>query len=174
MHQNRQREDEGKRRRVKTENSASSQGRSANLHSVPSASPRDDPSSMFSRQYTRQRSVSPPPSFTYSYPAPDPPIHAPYPQHAPFISLPAPYSDYQSQPLYLPPLPVTLPSMSSYDGVTSKAGGNAYSEDDFASQFYSASMNGIEVPTSSQSYADSNSYVNNPELHRSEYSFHFS
>jgi len=175
VHQNRQREDEGKRRRVKTENSAPNQGRSPNLHSVPSSSPRDDPSSMFSRQYTRQRSVSPPPSFTYSYPAPDPPIHAPYPQHAPFISLPAPYSDYQGQPLYLPPLPVTLPSMSSYDNVASKPG-NPYTEDDFASHFsmnYSASMNGIEVPTS-QSYADSNSYVNNPELHRSEYSFQFS
>lgn len=156
---------------------ASSQARSPNLHSVPSSSPRDDPSSMFSRQYTRQRSVSPPPSFTYSYPAPDPPIHAPYPQHAPFISLPAPYSDYQSQSLYLPPLPVTHPGMSAHDSVTSKAGGNPYSEDDFASQFsmsYSSSMNGIEVPSSSQSYADSNSYVNNPELHRSEYSFHFS
>ncbi|MCJ1243662.1 hypothetical protein MMC30_000859 [Trapelia coarctata] len=175
VHQNRPREDEGKRRRVKTESSASNQGRSPNLHSVLSSSSRDDPSSMFSRQYTRQRSVSPPPSFTYSYPAPDPPIHAPYPQHAPFISLPAPYSDYQNQPLYLPPLPVTLPSMPSYDSVTSKSG-NPYSEDDFASHFnmnYSASMANIEVPTS-QSYADSNSYVNNPELHRSEYSFQLS
>ena len=65
--------------------------------------------------------------------------------------------------------------MSSYDGVTSKSG-NPYSEDDFASHFnmnYSASMNGIEVPTGT-SYTDSNSYVNNPELHRSEYSFQFS
>ncbi|MCJ1407010.1 hypothetical protein MMC19_001080 [Ptychographa xylographoides] len=130
---------------------------------------RDDQSGMFSRQYTRQLSASPPPSFTYSYPMPEPPpLHAPYPQHASFHSLPAPYADYPTQSLYLPPLPVTLPSMSSYDPVTIKSE-NPFSEDEMISHFnmsYS-SMAGLEVPTT-QSYSDSNAYVNNPE-----YSFLF-
>ena len=106
---------------------------------------------------------------------PEPPlIHAPYPQHASFHSLPAPYGDYQNQPVYLPPLPVTLPSMSSYDAVSSKAG-TPFTDDEMISHFnmsYS-SMAGIEVPTT-QSYADSNAYVNHPASHRrSEYSFQF-
>lgn len=124
---------------------------------------------MFSRQYTQQLSASPPPAFTYSYPIPEPPpIHAPYPQHAPFHSLPARYVDYPSQGMYLPRLPVTLPSMSSYDGNPIKSE-NQYAEEDMISQFnmsYS-SMGGMEVPTT-QSYADSNAYVNHPE-----YSFQF-
>ena len=52
-------------------------------------------------------------------------------------------------------MPVTLPSMSSYDAVSSKAG-TPFTEDDMISHFnmsYS-SMAGIEVPTT-HSYADS-------------------
>ena len=148
--------------------SASGPIRNSSNHSTSSSSAREDPSSMFSRQYTRQLSASPPPAFTYSYPMPEPPpIHAPYPQHAPFHSLPAPYSDYQSQSLYLPPLPVTLPSMPSYDNPIKSE--TQFTEDDMISHFnmsYS-SMGGMEVPTT-QSYADSNAYVNHPE-----YSFQF-
>ncbi|MCJ1383228.1 hypothetical protein MMC17_006866 [Xylographa soralifera] len=170
----RPREDEAARKRkLKAQQqqptSASGPNRSASNHSTPSSSAREDPSSMFSRQYTRQLSASPPPAFTYSsYPMPEPPpIHAPYPQHAPFHSLPAPYSDYQSQSLYLPPLPVTLPSMSSYDNPVKSE--SQFTEDDMINHFnmsYS-SMGGMEVPTT-QSYADSNAYVNHPE-----YSFRF-
>ncbi|MCJ1439271.1 hypothetical protein MMC27_008663 [Xylographa pallens] len=174
VNQIRPREDEAARkRRMKAlqqqqQTSASGPIRSSSNHSTPSSSAREDPSSMFSRQYTRQLSASPPPAFTYSYPMPEPPpIHAPYPQHAPFHSLPAPYSDYQSQSLYLPPLPVTLPSMSSYDNPIKSE--TQFTEDDMISHFnmsYS-SMGGMEVPTT-QSYADSNAYVNHPE-----YSFQF-
>lgn len=136
---------------------------------TPSFSPRDDGSSMFARQYTRQLSASPPPSFTYSqYPASDPPpIHAPYPQHAPFHTLPAPYPDFPSQPLYLPPLPLTRPG---YDSAPTKAEGN-FNEDEMINHFgmsYPTSMGGIEVPTT-QSYAGPNAYVNSPE-----YIFHLS
>ncbi|MCJ1394143.1 hypothetical protein MMC18_007021 [Xylographa bjoerkii] len=176
--QNRPREDEAARkRRMKTQQQTSASGpnRSPSMYSTASSSTarssstvREDPSSMFSRQYTRQLSASPPPTFTYSYPMPEPPpIHAPYPQHAPFHSLPAPYSDYQSQSLYLPPLPVTLPSMSSYDNPIKSE--NQFTEDDMISHFHMSysSMGGMEVPTT-QSYADSNAYVNHPE-----YSFQF-
>ncbi|MCJ1287787.1 hypothetical protein MMC26_007139 [Xylographa opegraphella] len=149
--------------------SASGAIRHPSNHSMPSGSAREDPSGMFSRQYTRQLSASPPPTFTYSYPMPEPPpIHAPYPQHAPFHSLPAPYADYQNQSLYLPPLPVTLPSVSSYDNSPIKSE-SQFTEDDMTSHFnmsYSP-MGGMEVPTT-QSYADSNAYVNHPE-----YSFRF-
>ena len=142
--------------------------RSPSLYSPPSST-RDDPPSMFSRQYTRQLSASPPPALTYSYPMPEPPpVHAAYPQHAPFHSLPAPYSDYQTQPLYLPPLPVTLPSISSYDTSPIKSE-NSYIEDDMISHFnmtYS-SMSSLDVPTT-QAYSDPNAYVNHPE-----YSFQF-
>ena len=132
---------------------------------TPSFSVREDQSSMFSRQYTRQLSASPPPAFTYSqFPVTEPPpIQAPYPQHAPFHTLPAPYPDFQSQPLYLPPLPMTRPNGNSYDGAPVKPESN-FNDDEMISHFnmsYS-SISGIEVPTT-QSYADSNAYVNNPE-----------
>ena len=124
---------------------------------------------MFSRQYTRQLSASPPPSFTYSqYPGSEaPPIHAPYPQHAPYHTLPAPYPDFPNQSLYLPPLPLTRPS---YDNAPVKPEGH-FNDDEMISHFnmsYPTSMGGIEVPTT-QSYTDPNAYVNSPE-----YSFQFS
>ena len=178
VNQIRPREDEAARkRRMKAQQqqhqqqqtSASGPMRNSSNHSTPSSSAREDASSMFSRQYTRQLSASPPPAFTYSsYPMPEPPpIHAPYPQHAPFHSLPAPYTDYQNQSLYLPPLPVTLPSMASYESPIKAE--TQFSEDDMISHFNMsyASMGGMEVPTT-QSYADSNAYVNHPE-----YSFRF-
>ena len=136
---------------------------------TPSFTPRDDGSGMFSHQYTRQLSASPPPSFTYSqYPGSEaPPIQAPYPQHAPFHTLPAPYPDFPSQqPLYLPPLPLTRPG---YENAPVKS---EYSNnEDMINHFnlsYPTSMGGIEVPTT-QSYTDPNAYVNSPE-----YSFQFS
>ena len=119
---------------------------------------------MFSHQYTRQLSTSPPPSFTYSqYPGSEaPPLHAPYPQHAPYNTLPAPYPDFPSQPLYLPPLPLTRPS---YENGPVKPEGS-YHGDEMISHFnmsYPTSMGGIEVPTTSQSYTDPNAHVNSPE-----------
>ena len=161
--------DPAKKKKSKVEGTVPDLNRSPNVRYSQASSTRDDQSGMFSRQYTRQLSASPPPAFTYSYPMPEPPpIHAPYPQHAPFHSLPAPYPDYPGQSFYLPPLPVTLPSMPSYDNITSKNDG-VFAEDDMLSQFnmsYS-SMAGIEAPTT-QSYSDSTAYVNHPE-----YSYRF-
>ena len=127
---------------------------------------------MFSRQYTRHLSTSPTPHFTYSqYPGTEPPpIHAPYPQHAPFHTLPAPYPDFPNQPLYLPPLPLTRPSLNSYDSAPIKTEGH-FEDDGMISHFnmsYPSSMGAVEAPTT-QSYTDPNAYVNSPE-----YSFQLS
>ena len=117
---------------------------------------------MFARQHTRQLSTSPP-AFTYGYSGPEQhSMHPSYPQHAAYHNLPTPYSDHSSQPLYLPPLPVSLPSMSLYDGSSVKHE-SSYA-DEMLNQYnmgYSAVGN-MDVPTS-QSYSDSNAYVNNPE-----------
>jgi hypothetical protein len=129
--------------------------------------PREDQSTMFSKQYTRQLSASPPPAFTYSSfattDAPQP-VHAPYPQHAPFHTLPAPYPDFHNQPVFLPPLPLSRPSYGSYDSIPPKP--EHYGEDEMINHFnmsYS-SVSGIEVPTT-QSYTD-NAYVKPPPEYR--------
>ena len=50
--------------------------------------------------YSRELSISPPPSYSYPYSLPEPVVHTPYPQHAPFNTLPAPYPSYSGQPQY--------------------------------------------------------------------------
>ncbi|MCJ1481280.1 hypothetical protein MMC06_001437 [Schaereria dolodes] len=166
MSQSRHREEDTPRKRSSKNDVPPTAQRRPQASTYPQpTSMKEDHAGMFARQYTRQLSASPPPTFTYSYPVPEPPqIHAPYPQHASFHSLPAPYpTEYSAQSLYLPPLPVTLPSMSSYDSASTKTD-SPFTDDDMLHQFNMsyASMSGIEIPTT-QSYADSNAYVNNPE-----------
>ncbi len=118
-------------------------------------------------QYGRELSISPPPSYGYSHTLPEPIIHPPYPQHAPFNTLPAPYAEYSGQAQYLPPLPTTLPSMSQYDLGPSKS--NRYLDDNIFDQYDTgyAPFGSMDLPMQ-QSYSDSNVHVNHPE-----YSFHF-
>lgn len=166
-------DDAGKKKKpAKPGPSAPKQNRSPIPPLTASFPTRDDNGGMFSRQYTRQLSTSPPPAFTYSqYPGTEPPpIHAPYPQHAPFHTLPAPYPDFHSQPLFLPPLPGTRPSLNSYDSAPVKQEGH-FEDDGMISHFnmsYSSPMGAVEAPTT-QSYTDPNAYVNSPE-----YSFQLS
>ncbi|MCJ1359882.1 MAG: hypothetical protein MMC33_009885 [Icmadophila ericetorum] len=131
--------------------------------------PQKEQPSMFERQYTRQLSTSPPPTFTYSYPpmpSPPPSMHAPYPHLAGFHSLPTPYPDYnngphssQSQGLYLPPV-VTLPSMGgSYDNGMKSERGYGGAEEEMMSQFQ---LGYGPQGGDSQGYADENAYVNHP------------
>ncbi|KAA6410898.1 MAG: hypothetical protein FRX48_05208 [Lasallia pustulata] len=93
-------------------------------------------SNTFSRQQSRQASPSSPPTLTYSSypPPPEPVVHAPYPQHAPTYSLPAPFPDFTGQSLYLPRLPVTLPSMSPYETCSSK-NDPFFTDEDMAGSF---------------------------------------
>ena len=113
-------------------------------------------------QYGRELSISPPPSYGYSYSLPEPVVHAPYPQHAPFNTLPAPYPDYSGQPQYLPPIPTTLPSMPQYALGQSK--NNGYLDEDILSQYDSGytPFASMDLPLQ-QSYPDSNVHVNHPE-----------
>ena len=91
---------------------------------------------------------------------PEQPVHAPYPQHAAAYSLPAPYADYSGHSLYLPPIPVTLPSMSNHE--TAKTDSLFGDDDNFGSfNLNYPPMAGMDLP--SQSYQESNAYVNRPE-----------
>ena len=157
-----------KRQKSRNEHVRQNQHTSPELPITQYSSLRDDRPGAFSRQFSRDISASPPPSFGYSYPLPEPIIHAPYPQHAPFHSLPAPFPDFPGQSLYLPPLPVTLPSMSACEPSLAK-NENVFDDDDMLGQYnmgYSP-LTGMDIPTS-QSYQDSNIHVNHPE-----YNFHF-
>ena len=148
-----------KRQRSKQDSSARGRRRSPE----PSYSPIKYDRSEVS--YSRDLSISPPPSYSYSYSLPEPVVHAPYPQHAPFNTLPAPYPSYSGQPQYLPN--TTLPSMSQYELGPSKS--NGYIEEDMLGPYDTsyAPFGSIDLPMQS-SYADSNAHVNHPE-----YQFHF-
>ena len=125
-------------------------------------------SNMFFQQNSREASASPPP-LDYSCQPPEPIIHAPYPQHAPFNnSMPGSFADYPGQPLYLPPLPATLPSMSSFEPNFLK-GDSLFDDEDILGQFnmgYSP-LTAMEL-SATQSYQDSNVHVNHPN-----YNFRF-
>lgn len=167
--QPRRKTDDGvKRQKSKSEKTLQQQRSSAKRPSATYPATKEDRSNLFNRQYSRDMSASPPPYSNYSYPLPEPVIHTPYPQHAPIHTLPSRFPDFQGQPLYLPPLPVTLPSMSSYD-LSSTKNECLFDDEDMLSQSYMAyqPLNNMDIPTA-QSYQDSNVHVNHPE-----YSFRF-
>ena len=116
----------------------------------------DDRSAMFSQHHPRDASASPPPSFTYSYASPDSIVHAPYPQHTPYHSLPSTYGNYQAQQGYHP----ALPSISPYELGSGKHG-SLFDGDDLLSQFnmgYSP-MTSMDMATT-QHYPESDPNVN--------------
>lgn len=167
--QPRRKTDDGvKRQKSKNEKTLQQQRTSPKRPPATYAATKDDRSSLFNRQYSREISASPPPYSNYSYPLPEPVIHTPYPQHAPIHTLPPRFPDFQGQSLYLPPLPVTLPSMSSYDLASAK-NECLFDDEDMLSQSYMAysPLTSMDIPTT-QSYQDSNVHVNHPE-----YSFRF-
>ena len=147
-----------KRQKSKQESSARSRRRSPEPLYSPMKYDRSEVS------YSRDLSISPPPSYSYPYSLPEPVVHTPYPQHAPFNTLPAPYPSYSGQPQYLP---TTLPSMSQYELGPSKS--NGYIEEDILGPYDTsyAPFGSIDLPMQ-QSYADSNAHVILPE-----YQFHF-
>ncbi|MCJ1273601.1 hypothetical protein MMC21_001394 [Puttea exsequens] len=149
-----------KRQRSKQESASRGRRRSPEPYS-PIKQERTD---MASYQYGREMSISPPPSYGYTYSLPEPVAQTPYPQHAgPYNTLPAPYPSYSGQPQYLP---TTLPSMSPYELGPTKS---QYLDEDFLGQYGGGytPFAGMEIPMQ-QSYSDSNAHVNHPE-----YSFHF-
>ena len=125
--------------------------------------PHHEERGMFSHQYTRQLSTSPPP-FSYStYPAPDTAAYAPYAQHAAYHTLPTTTTpDMPMYTPYLPPLssayPTTLPSL------VHPMKGDFYAEDEISpfSMSY-ATMAGIDIPA--PHYQDSDAQVKLPTKH---------
>lgn len=164
----RKNEDGVKRQKSMCERSKPNQKASPERPTPSYSSAKDERSGIFNRPYSREMSGSPSPSLNYSYPLPEPVIHTPYPQHAPFHTLPAPFPDFPGQPLYLPPLPVTLPSMLSYELGSAKSE-CLFDEDDMLNQYNMnfTPLSSMDIPTT-QSYQDSNVHVNHPE-----YRFHF-
>lgn len=127
--------------------------------------PMHDDRGMFSQQYTRQLSASPPPSFSFSsYPIPDAVMYAPYPQHTAYHTMPASHSDLATRGQYLPPLPSNLPSMMPLHHGSIKHE-SLFADDDMMSPFgiNFTSVAGIDISTA-QSYEDSNAHVEYPLL----------
>lgn len=121
---------------------------------------------MFSHQYTRQLSTSPPPfsvaSYSSTYPAPDAVAYSmPYTTNSPYHTIPTTLTPEMSSYAYLPPplsstYPTTLPSL-----VPSMK--SEYYADDELSPFgvgYAA-IGGIEIPPP-HAYADHNAHVRLP------------
>jgi uncharacterized protein YdaT len=160
--------DSVKRQRSKQDSSTRNRRRSPEPLQQPYPPVKTERSASPTYQYGRELSISPPPSYGYCHTLSEPLIHPSYPQHAPFHTLPARYSDYSGPPQYLPPLPTTLPSMIHYDLGPSKS--NAYLDGDVLDQYDTgyAPFGSIDLPMQQQSYSDANVHVNHPE-----YSFHF-
>ncbi|KAL2043283.1 hypothetical protein N7G274_003589 [Stereocaulon virgatum] len=159
--QSHQRNENGvKRQRSKQDSAARGRRRSPEPSYPPIKQERSDPS------YGRDFSVSPPPSYSYPYSLPEPVTHAPYPQHAPFNTLPAPYPSYSGHSQYLP---TTLPSMAQYDLGPSK---NGYLDDEMLGQYETnyAPFGSMDLPMH-QPYPDSNAHT--PPLSHS-HSFEYS
>lgn len=128
---------------------------------------------MFSHQYTRQLSTSPPPfsvaSYSSSYPAPDAvPYSMPYTTASPYHTIPTTLTPEMPAYTYLPPplssaypttLPGHLPSMKS----------EYYAEEDLSPFGVGyAAIGGIEIPPP-HAYADHNAHT--PPLEHDEFGY---
>ncbi|KAH6614962.1 hypothetical protein C7974DRAFT_402988 [Boeremia exigua] len=128
---------------------------------------------MFSHQYTRQLSTSPPPfsvaSYSSAYPAPDAVAYSvPYTTHSPYHTIPATLTPEMPSYAYLPPplssaypttLPSLVPSMKS----------EYYSEDDLSPfNVGYAAIGGIEIPPP-HAYADHNAHT--PPLEHDDFGY---
>jgi hypothetical protein len=119
---------------------------------------------MFSHQYTRQLSTSPPPfSVAYStYPAPDAVTYTmPYTTNSPYHSIPTTMTPEMPSYHYLPPplsstYPTTLPSL------VPSLKSEYYAEEDLSPFGVGyAAIGGIDIPPP-HAYADSTAHVRLP------------
>ncbi|CAO2650464.1 Nn.00g017560.m01.CDS01 [Neocucurbitaria sp. VM-36] len=127
---------------------------------------------MFSHQYTRQLSTSPPPfsvaSYSSAYPAPDAVAYSmPY-STSPYHTIPTTLTPEMPSYAYLPPLsstyPTTLPSL-----VPSMKSSEYYAEEDLSPFGVGyAAIGGIEIPPP-HAYADSTAHT--PPLEHSDMGF---
>lgn len=126
--------------------------------------PSDD-RSMFSQQYTRQMSTSPPPFSYGTIPSTETTAYSTYPQPGSYCAMPG-TMDMQYYPQYLPPIQQSyqhiVPSM------TTPPIKQEYYHDDEMSPFSMsyATMAGVDVHTA-QSYPEIAAYVCKPPYNRS-------
>lgn len=120
--------------------------------------PSDD-RSMFSEQYTRQLSTSPPPFSYASLPPADSISYATYPQATTYCRMQSTNMEMPLYPQYLPPM------QQSYNMTTPHIKQEFYGDDEMSpfSMSY-ASMAGVDVSTA-QSYHDVAAYVSNRPQH---------
>lgn len=160
--------DANKRRRSRTEGHPQVRQRTPESSlTTPYSFTPEIKSELSPEQFGRELSVSPPPTFAHSYSLPDPSVHANYYQQPTMNTLPAPYLDYSGSHYSLPPMPTTLPSMSTCEASKPHS---FYEGEDVLSQYNMASyapFTSMELPIH-QSCPDSNAHVIHPE-----YSFHF-
>ena len=115
--------------------------------------PSDD-RAMFSQQYTRQLSTSPPPFSYATVPSNDTTSYTNYAQTTQYYSMPGGRSDMALYPQYYPTYQHVVPSMT-----TPPIKQEYYNEDDMSPFSLSyASMAGIDV-SASHSYQDMGAYV---------------
>ncbi|KAI9722353.1 MAG: hypothetical protein M1812_001825 [Candelaria pacifica] len=121
----------------------------------------EDRNAMFTHQYTRQLSTSPPPLSYSTYPTSEHIVYPSYPQHTPHHAMPLTSAELPLHAHYLPPLPTMLPSMSSCSSSIKQEG--IYAEEEMMNPFNMSygSMAGMDIPTS-QPYHDSNPHVTLP------------
>jgi hypothetical protein len=115
---------------------------------------------MFSHQYTRQLSTSPPPfSYGTSYSSTDSSSYAQYPPHSGYHSVPLSSAEVPSYHPYLPPIPQYA---NTYPGMMQPTKPDYYAEDEINpfSMSY-ASMAGIDIPAPQQ-YQGSDVHVIHP------------
>lgn len=117
-------------------------------------------------QYKRELSMSPTHPTTYSYSLPDPTIPSTYsPHQSSYSVLPQPYPEYSTHSPYLPSLPTTLPTMSSYEPSPVKP--SSFFEDGNGMNQYGMGytpFTSMELPMN-QPYQESN--INTPPLSHS-------
>jgi hypothetical protein len=126
--------------------------------------PADD--RMFSHQYTRQLSTSPPPfsvASSYStYPAPDAAAYPmPYTTNSPYHSIPTTLTPEMSSYHYLPP-PLSSPYPTTLPSLVPSMKSEYYAEEDLSPFGVGyAAIGGIEIPPP-HAYADSSAHVRLP------------
>ena len=114
---------------------------------------------MFSEQYTRQLSTSPPP-FTFSTYPPEAMPYATFSQHMPYAAMSSTCAEIPMYSQYLPP--VSSPYAPSLPSMTYPAKQELFAEEEINPFNMSyASITGLDM-SAAQSYTDSNPQVIRP------------
>lgn len=126
---------------------------------------REDRGPMFSQQCTRQLSASPPPVFSYpssSYPYTESYNQTTRPQQSSYPTITQTYNDMSFPNQYLHSLPTNYPILPPATSSIKRE--NIYPDEDIMNPFTVnyASMAGIDIPVTAQSYQGSNLHVNLP------------